>query len=171
MPEETYPPQAPHVFLNGWVPREDVTPDRPCWYETECCTRWPRMNEVAINCLCGHRVHEGCLTSLLRAYRHDGCPVCVNATFACIRQGMYYTLHVSNIDCAKFKSLQLTASVINGDESKCLCPTVRQAYLCVLNMGIVLSRYSPGSQETISSHGRAGAGASRCKANTAAVYR
>ena len=75
------------------------------------------MNEVAINCLCGHRVHEGCLTSLLRAYRHDGCPVCVNATTADTRRGMYYTLQVPNIDCATFKSLQLTVSVIDGDES------------------------------------------------------
>ena len=85
------------------------------------------MNEVAINCVCGHRIHEGCLTSLLRAYRHDGCPVCVNATTANQRQGMYYTLQVLNIvsECATFKSLQLTVSVIDGDESNAIVLPVR----------------------------------------------
>ena len=86
------PPEAPPIFPNGWVPREDITPDRPVWYGSECCTRWPRANEVAINCVCGHRIHEGCLTDLLRAYRHDGCPVCRNATTPQQRRSMYQNL-------------------------------------------------------------------------------
>ena len=92
-PAEMDPPQAPLLrgFPNGWVPLplEEMRPERHSWYGTECCARWPRENEVAINCFCGHRVHEGCLTSLLRAYRHDACPVCVNATTPTLRLSMY----------------------------------------------------------------------------------
>ena len=50
----------------------------------------------------GTRIHEDCLTDLLRAYRHDCRLVCCNATTQHQRRGMFLTPPKPSISCYLF---------------------------------------------------------------------
>ena len=141
----------------------------PVWYGSDCCTRWPRANEVAFNCVCGHRIHEGCLTDLLRAYRHDGCPVCCNATTPHQRRGMYQNL-IQPLSLIVTYAFILTPS---NNSSPHIDFKPQSFGVILLAMSATklfsLSWLSHGGQATTPRYGWDGAGASYSTADTGAV--
>ena len=64
------------VLCSGWQPNPEWTAQSSPWFRVECCTRWPAHNEIYINGLCGHRIHQGCILTLQQPYTMEACPVC-----------------------------------------------------------------------------------------------
>ena len=77
------------VLYSGWQPNPERSLTSAPWFRVECCTRWPAHNESYINGLCGHRIHEGCLLTLVQPYHMEACPICCAHTTHHDREGWF----------------------------------------------------------------------------------
>ena len=87
------------VLYSGWQPNPERSLTSAPWFRVECCTRWPAHNESYINGLCGHRIHEGCLLTLVQPYHMEACPVCCAHTTHHDREGWFRRNMFASFGC------------------------------------------------------------------------
>ena len=92
------PPVSAHGPLySGWVPNPERVVSSVPWLQVDCCSRWPAHNESYINALCGHRIHECCISNINKPYAIDACPICTSHATHYEREGESYRLFTVDI--------------------------------------------------------------------------